>query len=392
MLDALGPTQVADVDQSVDSVFDFDEGAKVGQVADFAFHHCAHRKLLVQALPGIRFQLLLAQADAALLRIDVQHHGLDLVVDVDQLGGMLHALGPGHLADVYQPFDALFQFDERAVVGHADNAAVYMRADGIALGGVQPGIGRELFEAQRYALLFAVKLQHLHLDLVAHLHQIARMGQAAPGHLGDVQQPVNAAQIDEGAVVGQVLDRAGENAVFMQLVQGLGALLRLLFFQQLLAGSDDVAALLVQLDDADLDLLALQAVEVTHGTQIDLRTREESASAQNIDRQASLDAIDDTGLDRSLVVVGFLNLVPRVQTLCLVVREVDVAFFGVAGLAHDRDLVATFHRHVAVGVGNFRDLHHALGLVANVDDHILRRDRSLVVVGFLNLVPRVQTL
>src|ERR1035438_2830883 len=59
-----------------------------------------------------------------LLRIDVQHHGLDLVVDVDQLGGMLHALGPGHLADVYQPFDALFQFDERAVVGHADNAAV----------------------------------------------------------------------------------------------------------------------------------------------------------------------------------------------------------------------------------------------------------------------------
>src|ERR1017187_7937767 len=374
MLHPLGPAQVADVDQSVDSVFDFDEGAEVGQVADFAFHHRAHRELLVQTLPGIRFQLLQTQADTALLRIDVQHHGLNLVVHVDQLGGVLHALGPGHLADVHQAFDALFQLDEGAVVGHADDAAVYMRTDGIALGCVQPGIGRELFEAQRHALFLAIELQHLHLDLVAHLHQVARMGQAAPGHIGDVQQSVNASQIDEGAVVGQVLDRAGENAVFMQLIQGLGALLRLLFFQQLFAGGDDVAALLVQLDDADLDLLAFQTVEVTHRTQIDLRTRGEGVSAQNIDRQASLDAINDAGLDRSLVGVGLLNLVPRVQTLRLLVREVDVAFLSVAGLAHDRDLVAAFNGDVAFGVGKFRDLHHALGFVANVNDHVLRRD------------------
>src|ERR1035438_7866629 len=114
MLHALGPAQVADVDQPVDSVFDFDERAEVGQVADFAFHHRAHRELLVQTFPGIRFQLLQTQADAAFLRIYVQHHGLNLVVNVDQLGGMLHALRPGHLADVYQPFDALFQFDDRA--------------------------------------------------------------------------------------------------------------------------------------------------------------------------------------------------------------------------------------------------------------------------------------
>src|ERR1019366_8589481 len=194
---------------------------------------------------------------------------------------MLHALGPGHLADVYQSFDALFQLDERAVVGHADDPAVYMRTDGITLGCVQPGVRRELFEAQRHALLLAVELQHLHLDLVAHLHQVVRMGQAAPRHIGNVQQSVNASQVNEGAIVGQVLHRAGENAVFVQLFQGLGPLLRLLFFQQLLAGRDDVAALLVQLDDADLYLMALEAIEVTHWAQINLRTREASASSLN---------------------------------------------------------------------------------------------------------------
>ena len=73
-----------------------------------------------------------------------------------------------------QAFDALLQLDERAVVGDADDAAADVRAHGIALRGVQPGIGRELLEAQRDALLVFVELQNLDLDLVAHVDQIAR--------------------------------------------------------------------------------------------------------------------------------------------------------------------------------------------------------------------------
>ena len=51
MLDALGPAQVADVDQAVDAVFDLDEGAEVGQVAHAAFDDRADRILLVQRAP-----------------------------------------------------------------------------------------------------------------------------------------------------------------------------------------------------------------------------------------------------------------------------------------------------------------------------------------------------
>ena len=225
MLDALGPAQVADVDQAVDAVFDLDEGAEVGEVADLAFDDGAHRELLVQGLPGIGLKLLQAEGDAALLRVHVQHHGFHLVADVDQLRGMLHALRPGHLADVDQAFDALLELDECAVVGHADDAAADVRADRIALGGVEPRVGRELLEAQRNALLVVVELQNLYLDLVANLDQVARMRQASPGHIGDMQQAVDAAQVDERAVVGQVLHRAGQDRVFVQVLQRLGALL-----------------------------------------------------------------------------------------------------------------------------------------------------------------------
>ena len=124
------------------------------------------------------------------------------------------------------------------------------------------------------------------------------------------------------------------------MLQRLGALLRLLFFQQLLARDDDVAALLVQLDDADFDLVALQAIEIAHRAQIDLRAGQEGARAQDVDRQAALDAIDDARLDRGLLVVGLLDLVPGAQALRLLMGEMDVAFFGVARFAHDVDFIA----------------------------------------------------
>src|SRR5208283_2862090 len=353
MLHPLGPAQVADVDQPVYAFFNFDESSEIGQVADPALNNRTYWEFLVQALPRVRLQLLKAQANAALAGIDVQHHGFNLVANIDQLRRMLHALRPRHFTDVHQPFDSLLQLDERTVVGDADDPPAHMRSNRITLGRIHPRIGRELLKAQRYTLLLAIELENLHLDLVAHLHQVARMRQAPPGHVGDVQQAVNAAEVNERAVVGQVLHRAGNNAVFLQMLQGLVALLRLLFFQQLLTRCHDVAALLVQLDDADFNVVALHPVQVADGAQIDLRTGEKGACAEDINRQPPLDAINNAGGYRSLVVEGLLNLVPCAQPLRLLVREVDVAFFGVAGLAHDGDLVTALHADVAFVIMQF---------------------------------------
>ena len=66
-----------------------------------------------------------------------------------------------------QAFDALLQLDERAVVGDAENAAADAGADRVALGGIEPRIGRELLEAERNALLLFVELENLDLDLIA---------------------------------------------------------------------------------------------------------------------------------------------------------------------------------------------------------------------------------
>ena len=133
MLHAGRPAQVADVDQAVDAIFDFDESAELGQIADAAFDSRSHGILVVQRIPGIRCQLAHAERDAALGRIHAQDHAVDFVADVDQLRRMLHPLRPGHFADVNQAFNALLEFDERSVVGDADDASMNVRAHGIAM-------------------------------------------------------------------------------------------------------------------------------------------------------------------------------------------------------------------------------------------------------------------
>jgi len=47
---------------------------------------------------------------------------------------------------------------------------------------------------------------------------------ALPRHVGDVQQAVDAAQVNKRTVVGEVLDGAAHNCAFLQVVHQCAAL------------------------------------------------------------------------------------------------------------------------------------------------------------------------
>src|SRR3546814_10398643 len=66
----------------------------------------------------------------------------------------------------------------------------------------------QLLHAQRDALRVLVDADDLHLHRVADVDQLRRMADAAIAHVGDVEQAVDAAQVDEGAIIGDVLDDA----------------------------------------------------------------------------------------------------------------------------------------------------------------------------------------
>src|SRR5580704_5493232 len=285
------PRDVALVDHPVDALFDPDEDAVIGDAANLAGDLVARLVLLGEERPGIGLELLEAEADALALRVDLEDLALHLLADLQDLARVLDLLGPRHLADVDEALDARLELDERAVVGDRLHLAVHLLAGGERLFGVAPRVFLRLLEAERHALGLGVVLEDADGDLVAHLEELRRVVHPPPAHVRDVQQAVDAAEIDERAVLGDVLDDALDDLALLEGLERLGLLLVALLLEEHAAREHDVAALLIELDDLELVGLPDQLIEVPDGAEVDLRPWEEGLhAAANGDRQAALHA------------------------------------------------------------------------------------------------------
>ena len=147
------------------------------------------------------------------------------------------------------------------------------------------------------------------------------MVDAAPGHVGDVQQAVDAAQIDEGAVVGDVLDETVDHLALGEAGDDLGALLGARLFQDRAARDDDVAAAAVHLEDLERLRLMHQRADVAHGADVDLAARKERHGAVEIDGEAALDLVEDDARDLLALLEHLLEAGPALLAARLVARQ-----------------------------------------------------------------------
>src|SRR5581483_1184454 len=271
VLDLLGPVQIGDVHQAVDAFFDADEDAEVGDVAHRTFDHGADGIFFPRRLPGIGHDLLEAERNAPVSGIHVQHLHLDLLADLQNFRGVRHLARPRHLGNMHQPFDAAFELDESAVVHQADHLALHARADRILFRHRVPGIGGELLHAEGDALLLGIELEHDHLDFLADFDDFRRMVDPPPGHVADVENAVDAAEIDEGAVAGDVLDRAFENNALFEDLENVFFQRLTLFFQQHPARNHHVAAGAIEFEDRKAVGQADKTVEVAARADVHVR-------------------------------------------------------------------------------------------------------------------------
>ena len=124
---------------------------------------------------------------------------------------------PAHFGDVNKSLDTGFQFDERSVISDVGNGAVDTGPNLVFRFNGFPRIGFKLLHAKRNTLGFEIDPQHLHFHRVTHIDDVAWVIDAPPGHVGDMQKAVDAAQVDKGAIIGNVFHHAFDNLAFFQL-------------------------------------------------------------------------------------------------------------------------------------------------------------------------------
>src|SRR5690606_18417308 len=125
--------------------------------------------------------------------------------------------------------------------GDVGDRARDLRADRVLGRNAFPRIAFELLHAEADALGLGVDADDLNLHGVTDIDDLARVVDALVAHVGDVQQTVDAAEIDERTVIGDVLDHAVDHLALGQLVDQFAALLGAGLFEDGAARDDDIA-------------------------------------------------------------------------------------------------------------------------------------------------------
>src|SRR5215510_2723574 len=191
---------------------------------------------------------------------------------------------------------------------------------------------------------------------------------ASPSDVGDVQQAVDAAQIHEGAIVGDVLDHAVDDLALFEVLHQLLALLGAGFFQHGAARDDDVAAAAIHFQDLERLRLIHQRRHIADRPDVDLRARQEGDGAVEIDSEAALDLIEDDALHLLVIVESLFELAPALLAACLVAREHRFAERVLDALEINFHRVADLEVALPARSGELPQRDPALGFGADVDD------------------------
>src|SRR5690606_29503756 len=218
----------------------------------------------------------------------------------------------------------------------------------------------------------------LHLDRLTDVEDFGRMVDAAPCHVGDVQQAVDAAEVDERTVVGDVLDHAFHDLTLFEVLDDLGALLGTALLQHGAARHHDVAATAIHLEDLEGLRVVHQRRDVADRANVDLRARQERHGAVEIDREAALDLVEDDAFDALAGIELGFELDPALLAARLFTRQHRLAKRVLDALDVNFDFVA---RLEFFGLSaELLQRHATFDLQADVDDgHVLfdGRDETL---------------
>src|SRR2546428_302490 len=280
-------------------------------------------------------RLLEREADPAPTAIGLQHPHPQVLSDLDDVLGVLDVL-PGELRDVEQPLDAVADLEEGTVLLDLGDLALDDRPRRKPLFDVVPGVLAELAQAEGDARGVGVELDDLDPHVLTDLEDVGNVRHAVPGELGDVDQAVGGAQVDESAVGGQAGDFALDLIADLELLEELAPLACPVLVEGSLLADDQPVALAVDLEDFDADPLTDQLLEVRAVGTRHLRGRQEAAQPEDVDDQATLVLLADLGVHHLAGRLLLLGLDPDRLGARTAQRQDDVAVL-VFGL-QDEDL------------------------------------------------------
>ena len=281
---------------------------------------------------------------------------------------MLDMLSPGHFGNVDEAFNARIQFNECTVIGNGYDLTLDDSAFGITFGDILPRMGLKLLHAEGDTFLLVVEVENHDFDFLTKLEHFGRVVDALVAHVGDVEEAVYAAQVNECTEVGDVLDDTLADLTLFEGFENVATLLVAFFFENHTARHDDVTAGLVDLDNLEVEFLTDEGVDVRDLTEVDLGTRQEGVDAEQVDNHTALDTLGERTAHDFVVFESGVDAVPHAHEVGLLLGEDETSVFIFKLFDKHFDFGTDFE---GVRVLEFSTVNDTFGLVVHVDQHFL---------------------
>ena len=191
-----------------------------------------------------------------------------------------------------------------------------------------------------------------------------------------MQQTVYLTKIDEGAVIGDVLDHAFEHLAFAEAGDELGAGLGPGLLHHSTARDHNIAAAAIHLENLEGLLGIQQRRDIAHRTHVDLTARQEGNSASEINHKAALDTAEDHAIGALVVIESLFEHHPGFLAAGALAAQYGLATAVFHAVEKDLHRVANLDLSIVGGRGEFLQGHPALGLETDIDDRHLVIDSN----------------
>jgi hypothetical protein len=272
---------------------------------------------------------------------------------------------------VDQTFDAGFEFDERTIFGDVGDRTLKLGADGIFGNSRIPRIAFQLLHAKADALRVLVDTNDLYLNRVTNVDDFAWVVDALVADVGDVQQAIDAAQIDERTIIGDVLDNAVDDLAFGEVLDKARALFCACFFQNGATRYNDVATLAVHFQDNEGLSDVHQWRNVTDWTNVNLAAGQECHCAAQINGETTLYAAEDNAINAVACVKFAFQHIPSGFATGAIAAEHGFAVHIFYAVYEDFDFVANLQVGFLAGHSEFTQRHTAFGFETHIDDSMV---------------------
>ena len=185
------------MDKTINTFFEFNEYAEVGEVAHFGSVLRTNCIFLLDVFPRIVFELFDTEAHLALFAVECEDNGFNFVANFHEVLSRTEVLRPRHFTYVDKTFYARSDFNECTVVSHNDNFTLnFVTNFEVSVESI-PGMGLELFETESVAFLFGMEVEDNNVEFLVELYHFCGVVYAAPREVGDVDKTVYATKVDE---------------------------------------------------------------------------------------------------------------------------------------------------------------------------------------------------